>query len=109
MFDKRMFFLPCFWRFLSSNKLEKLEFKLEKLVGFRQTKEKEKKLEKTLFVHLRWQDAILFSFYGAKVDKNWNLPCTTTTEVVKIERLKSLFLILLQVYLQGHLILIYAV
>ena len=26
-------FLPCSWRFLMSNKLEQLEFKLEKIIG----------------------------------------------------------------------------
>ena len=29
------FFLTCSWRFLISNKLEQLEFKLEKILGFR--------------------------------------------------------------------------
>ena len=29
----RMFFLTCSWRFLISNKLEQLEFKLEKHAG----------------------------------------------------------------------------
>ena len=32
MFDNRMFF-NFFWRFLRSNKLEQLEFKLEKNIG----------------------------------------------------------------------------
>ena len=33
-------FLTCSWTFLRSNKLEKLEFKLEKLLGFRNMHEK---------------------------------------------------------------------
>ena len=37
--------LTCSWRFLRSNKLEQLEFKLEKLLGFRNMQEK---LEKSL-------------------------------------------------------------
>jgi hypothetical protein len=28
-----MLFLTCSWRFLISNKLEKIEFKLEKIIG----------------------------------------------------------------------------
>ena len=42
-------FLTCSWRFLRSNKLEQLEFKLEKLLGFRNMQEN---LEKTLSSHL---------------------------------------------------------
>ena len=34
------FFNFCSWRFLISNKLEQLEFKLEKLLGFRNMQEK---------------------------------------------------------------------
>ena len=33
-------FLTCSWRFLRYNKLAQLEFKLEKLFGFRNTQEK---------------------------------------------------------------------
>ena len=33
-------FLACSWRFLISNRLEKLAFKLEKLLGFRNLQEK---------------------------------------------------------------------
>ena len=33
-------FLTCSWRFLISNKLEQLEFKLEKILGFRNIQEK---------------------------------------------------------------------
>ena len=33
-------FLTCSWRFLISNKSEQLEFKLEKLLGFRNMQEK---------------------------------------------------------------------
>ena len=40
------FLLTCFWRFLRSNKLEQLEFKLEKLLGFKNMQEK---LEKSRF------------------------------------------------------------
>ena len=42
-------FLTCSWRFLRSNKLEQLEFKLEKLLGFRNKKEN---LEKIYFGHI---------------------------------------------------------
>ena len=41
-------FLTCSWRFLRNNKLEQLEFKLEKLLGFRNMQEK---LEKVNFSH----------------------------------------------------------
>ena len=33
-------FLICFWRFLISNKSDQLDFKLEKLLGFRNMQEK---------------------------------------------------------------------
>ena len=33
IFGNRMLFLICSWRFLRSNKLEQLEFKLEKIIG----------------------------------------------------------------------------
>ena len=33
-------FLTCSWRFLISNKLQQLEFKLENLLGFRNMQEK---------------------------------------------------------------------
>ena len=33
-------FLTCSWRFLISDKLEQLEFKLEKILGFRNMQEK---------------------------------------------------------------------
>ena len=35
-----MFFSTSSWRFLRSNKLEQLEFKLEKILGFRNMHEK---------------------------------------------------------------------
>ena len=38
-----MFFLTCSWRFLISNKLEQLEFKLEQIIGFRNMQEKSEK------------------------------------------------------------------
>ena len=37
-------FLTCSWRFLISNKLEQLEFKLEKILGFRNMQEKLEKM-----------------------------------------------------------------
>ena len=37
-------FLSCSWRFLISNNLEQLEFKLEKILGFRNMQEKLEKL-----------------------------------------------------------------
>ena len=37
-------FLTCSWRFLTSHKLEQLEFKLEKILGFRNMQEKLEKL-----------------------------------------------------------------
>ena len=36
-------FLTCSWRFFRSNKLEQLEFKLKKLLGFRNMQEKVRK------------------------------------------------------------------
>ena len=40
-------FFTCSWRFLRSNKLERLEFKLEKLLGFRNMQEN---LEKNVLI-----------------------------------------------------------
>ena len=47
-FYKQNAFLTCSWRFLRSNKLEQLEFKLEKILGFRNMQEK---LEKVSSLH----------------------------------------------------------
>ena len=44
-FLKQNAFLTCSWRFFRTNKLEKFEFKLEKIIGFRIVQEK---LEKTI-------------------------------------------------------------
>ena len=33
IFGNRILFLTCSWRFIMSNKLEQLEFKLEKIIG----------------------------------------------------------------------------
>ena len=33
MFGNSMLFLTCSWRFLISNRLEQLQFKLEKIIG----------------------------------------------------------------------------
>ena len=40
MFGNRMRFLTCSWRFLIYNKLEQSEFKLEKILVFRNMQEK---------------------------------------------------------------------
>ena len=39
-FWKQNAFLTCSWRFLISNKLEQLEFKLEKIIGMQEKLEK---------------------------------------------------------------------
>jgi hypothetical protein len=39
-----MLFLTCSWRFLISNKLEQLEFKLKKILGFKNMQEKLEKM-----------------------------------------------------------------
>ena len=45
-FFKQILFLNCSWRFLRSNDLEQLEFKLKKILGFRNMQEK---LENNVF------------------------------------------------------------
>ena len=48
-------FLTCSWRFLRYNKSEQLEFKLEKILGFRNTQEK---LEKGWASEIDWIELI---------------------------------------------------
>ena len=43
-------FLICSWRFLIPNKLVKLEFKLEKVLGFRNMQEKLENIHDQLFM-----------------------------------------------------------
>ena len=63
-------FLTCSWRFLISNRLEQLEFKLERLLGFRNLQEilenKNTPLEKML-IHCEGEAVSEYPiFHGAK-------------------------------------------
>ena len=49
-------FLTCSWRFLRSQKIEQLQFKLEKIIGISGLWEK---LENMLFIHFKLQIFIL--------------------------------------------------
>jgi hypothetical protein len=52
----RMLFLTCSWRFLISNKLEQLEFKLEKNIGIEKHAGKVRKWDFALKINLTYSE-----------------------------------------------------